>query len=146
MTPGTADCLSQKETGRPRESTREYSANVQQAETQKMQKRSCLSSHFISIPPHAPHAPYAPHVDHTPPHTPPNVPHTPLLATHAPVSLKKPLQKSSDPHNDKVEFVIMRLLIFGGFSSRQEAMHAHGTSSVSHSGSFLKTVGGMRVV
>src|SRR5882724_4904635 len=112
-----------------------------------MQKRSCLSSHFVSIPPHAPHTPYAPHIDCTPPHAPPNIPHTPLLTTHAPHEFhkKKPLQKLSDPHNDKVDFVIVRISISGGFCSRQEAMHVHGTSSVSHMGSLLKALGGMRV-
>src|SRR5882724_468977 len=112
-----------------------------------MQKRSCLSSHFVSIPPHAPHAPYAPHIDCTPPHAPPNIPHTPLLTTRTPHEFhkKKPLQKLSNPHNDKVDFVIVRVSISGGFCSRQEAMHVHGTSSVSHMGSFLKTLGGMRV-
>jgi len=34
--------------------------------------------------------------------------------------------------------------ISGGFAV-DEAMHAHGTSSVSHPGSFLKTVRGVRV-
>jgi len=29
--------------------------------------------------------------------------------------------------------------------SRREAMHVHGTSSVSHPGSFLKTLGGVRL-
>src|SRR5882724_9402180 len=106
-----------------------------------MQKRSCLSSHFISIPPHAPH------IDCTPPHAPPNIPHTPLLTTRTPHEFhkKKPLQKLSNPHNDKVDFVIVRISISGGFCSRQEVMHVHGTSSVSHTGSFLKTLGGMRV-
>ena len=52
-------------------------------------------------------APYAPYADHTPPHAPPNIPCTPLLATCTPVSLKKPLQKLRDPHNDKVDFVIV---------------------------------------
>src|SRR5882724_2472717 len=92
-----------------------------------MQKRSCLSSHFVSIPPHAPH--------------------TPLLTTCTPHEFhkKNPLQKLSDPHNDKVDFVIVRISISGGFCSRQEAMHVHGTSSVSHTGSLLKALGGMRV-
>src|SRR5882724_306124 len=112
-----------------------------------MQKRSCLSSHFVSIPPHAPHTPYAPHIDCTPPHAPPNIPHTPLLTTCAPHEFhkKKPLQKLNDPHNDKVKFVIVRISNSGGFCSRQEAMHVHSTSSVSHTSSFLKTLGGMRV-
>src|SRR5882724_7392811 len=112
-----------------------------------MQKRSCLSSHFASIPPHAPHAPYAPHIDCTPPYAPPNIPHTPILTTRTPHEFhkKKPLQKLNNPHNDKVDFVIVRISISGGFCSRQEAMHAHDTSSVSHPGSFLKTLEGMMV-
>jgi len=64
-----------------------------------------------------------------------------LLLTFLALSLtKKPLQKSRDPHNDKVDFVIVRVSRFLEVFPVDEAMHAHGTSSVSHPGSFLKTV------
>jgi len=149
--PGTADHLAQKETGRPGGLEGSKPRKVQGNSQPMFSRQRCrkcrrgAASHLILSPFPSPLL------------MPPMLltlialllmlllmflafPSSPLMLLMS--FTKKPLQKLRSS-NDRL--CHCEDIDFWRFLHRQEAMHVHGTSSVSHPGSFLKTVGGMRV-